>query len=66
MADTVNKRAKLYLFKFDKCKSEDRIIETLQAALRFARYNKVSTIDINMNYEKGVISMIGTADADNG
>lgn len=56
------KRAKLYLFKFDKCKSEDRIIETLQAALQFARHNKVSAVDVNMSYENGVISMIGTAD----
>jgi len=46
-------RAKLYLFKFDKCKSNDQIMETIQTALQFARENEVNYIEISMKYDRG-------------
>jgi len=51
--DDVKKRAKLYLFKFDKCASQEQIMETIQAAMQFARTNDVNYIEISMKYDGG-------------
>jgi hypothetical protein len=56
----VDKRTILHLMKFDKCKSNEQIIEVLTTALQYARMNEVYDIDINMKSDAGAFHCSGS------